>query len=118
MEFVSPSYGYFEDHGEVTNIQVQLSHQIANNITITLAGGPGSQPSTVVKSGVAYSSAVTFPPDTPAQTPMAIDSFMIMNDDVGRESVEEYQLMFTGSSRVVNINLGQPTMISITDEDG
>ena len=39
VTFVSSSYNYNENHGEVTDIQVQLSHSIAQPLTITYSGG-------------------------------------------------------------------------------
>ncbi len=80
--------------------------------------GPGMQPSSVVVSGVQYSQSIYFPAGSQAFTPVFIPSFMINDDQVGLESLEEYQLMMTDTSRVLNVVLGQPTTISIADEDG
>ena len=39
VTFVSSSYAYNEDHGEVSNIQVQLSNAIAQSLTVFYSGG-------------------------------------------------------------------------------
>ncbi len=65
-----------------------------------------------------YSASVAFPAGTLAQTPISIQSFMITDDVVGLESVEEYQLMFIGASISFGVTLGAPTTIAITDDDG
>ena len=80
--------------------------------------GPAPQPSTVIVSGVEYSDVLLFPAGTGALTPQSIQSFMITDDEVGLETLEQYQLSFVGASRIIAVILGAPTTISITDEDG
>ena len=80
--------------------------------------GPGTQPSSVIVSGVQYSQSIYFPAGSQSFTPVLIPSFMIDDDQVGLESLEEYQLMMTDASRILNVALGQPTTISIADDDG
>ena len=136
VDFVFTTYLFQESDGEVTTIQVQLSKEIAANLSVSISGGkttvsnkllcyfshnnyslgPGSQPSSVVVSGVQYSTTVDFLPGTRAFMPVEISSFMIRDDEVGLESTEEYQLRFIDSSEIVT--LGPATTIRIVDEDG
>ena len=37
--FISSSYNYTEDHGEVSDIKLHLSKCIANNLNVIIAGG-------------------------------------------------------------------------------
>lgn len=76
-----------------------------------------SLPSSVVMSGILYSRLVFFPSNLPESTPVSIDSFTLQNDNVGLESLEQYQL-FIGSVPVSNVRSGSPSTISITDDDG
>ena len=39
VTFVSSSYTYNESHGDVSDIQVQLSHPIANSLTVSIVSG-------------------------------------------------------------------------------
>ena len=68
--------------------------------------------------GSPYSSDVQFPAGTPASSPIPISSFSIENDTIGLEEDEVYQLMFLSASRSENVILGNPTTITIVDDDG
>ena len=39
VDFVLPTYNYIESHGEVSNIQIQLSNVIAQSLEISYNGG-------------------------------------------------------------------------------
>ena len=39
VTFVSSTYNYTEDHGEVSNIEVQLSNPIAQSLEVFYSGG-------------------------------------------------------------------------------
>ena len=39
MSFVLPLYEYDEDHGDVTDIEIQLNTKILQDFTVTIAGG-------------------------------------------------------------------------------
>ena len=69
-------------------------------------------------SGSPYSSDVQFPAGTPASSRIPIRSSRIDDDNIGLEEDEVYQLMFSSASRSDNVILGQPTTITIIDEDG
>ena len=77
--------------------------------------GPGNQLSTVTVSGVNYSNTVTFPANSPAGTTITLPSFRIRNDSVALETLETYNLSFTGSS--ASVVFGPPTQIEIEDDD-
>ena len=72
----------------------------------------------VVK-GFHYSSSVMFPANTSAFSPKTIMSFMIDNNNIGLESDKKYQLMIQSASKSKKcVILGQPTTITVVDDDG
>ena len=75
--------------------------------------GPGSQPSSVVVSGVSIDQTITFE----AGETQAIVSFSLTNDNVGLESDELYQLRLTNPSPSSIITGGAANII-ITDDEG
>ena len=85
---------------------------------------PGKQPSTVNVSGFNVNGTVKFPADSVNGTKLKIPEFFIekqkfeiRNDTTALETLETYNLFFTGSS-VVSAILGGPTQIQIKDDDG
>ena len=140
MGFGLPLYEYDEDDGDVTDIEVQLNTKILQEFTITITGGkyilvvlyvkllsysdPGKQPSTVDVSGFNVNGTVKFPANSVNGTKLKIpesfigkQKFDIRNDTTALETLEIYNLSFTGSS-VVSAILGGPTQIQIKDDDG
>ena len=129
VTFVSSTYNYTEDHGEVSNIQAQLSNPIANNLTVLITGSMLNTYSIFILcvnsvklfidlQGTPYSSNLMFQAGTLASSPIAISPFNINNDETGLEADELHLLMFSDSSISTNVILGQPTTIRIIDEDG
>ena len=49
---------------------------------------------------------------------LRIEEFMITDDNYALELNEQYQIRFLNSSIVDNVVLGQPTTITILDNDG
>ena len=49
---------------------------------------------------------------------MPISFFLIVDDETGLEEDEVYQLKFSSASRSENVILGNPTTITIVDDDG
>ena len=87
---------------------------------------PGKQPSTVVISGFDVNGTVKFLANSVTGTKLKIpesfieiekQKFDIRNDTTALETLETYDLFFTGSS-VVSAILGSPTQIQIKDDDG
>ena len=85
---------------------------------------PGKQPSTVDVSGFNVNGTVKFPANSVTGTKLKIpesfiekQKFEIRNDTTALETLETYNLFFTGSS-VVSAILGGPTQIQIKDDDG
>ena len=139
VSFGLPLYEYDEDDGDVTDIEIQLNTRILQEFTVTIAGGkyilvvlyvkllsysdPGKQPSTVDVSGFNVNGTVKFPANSVTGTKLKIpesfiekQKFEIRNDTTALETLEKYNLSFTGSS--VSAILGGPTQIQIKDDDG
>ena len=71
-----------------------------------------------VVQGFQYSSHVLFPANTSAFSLVPIASFIIDNNDIGLESDKEYQLIFKNVSKPAEfVILGQPTTITVVDDD-
>ena len=94
---------------------IVLYHYMSMYIYIYIYPGPGLQPSTVIISGVAVSFTVTFPP---GQILVQLPVFDIIDDTTALETNEVYQLRFIRSTPSQNVTLGNPTTITITDDDG
>ena len=77
--------------------------------------GPGQQPDTVIISGVQVSNTVIF---TPGQMPATLPNFGITDDTTALETNEMYQLSFSSSAPLQDVTLGNPTTLTITDDDG
>ena len=84
---------------------------------------PGKQPSTVDVSGFNVNGTVKFPANSVNGTKLKIpesfiekQKFEIRNDTTALETLEKYNLFFTGSS--VSAVFGGPTQIQIKDDDG
>ena len=84
---------------------------------------PGKQPSTVVISGFNVNGTVKFPANSVNGMKLKIpesfiekQTFKITNDTTALETLETYNLFFTGSS--VLAVFGGPTQIQIKDDDG
>ena len=61
------------------------------------------------------SNTVTFPP---GQMPVPLPNFGITDDTTALETNEIYQLSFNTSTPSQDVTLGNPTTITITDDDG
>ena len=76
---------------------------------------PGNQPSTVESSGFTVSDSVTLPADLSAAPSRSVGSFLIRNDAVALETVEQYPISLSTSTERVTV--GNPAMININDDD-
>ena len=78
--------------------------------------GPGTQPSTVEISGVDVNETITF---TAHGTQFQVlPSFIIVNDTVALETIEQYGLFLSSPSITNGDTLGPGTTIYIIDDDG
>ena len=78
--------------------------------------GPGTQPSTVEISGVDVNEAITF--TAHGTQSQGLPSFIIINDTVALETIEQYGLFLSSSSITNGNTLGPGTAIYIIDDDG
>uniref|UniRef100_A0A1X7TCU3 Calx-beta domain-containing protein n=1 Tax=Amphimedon queenslandica TaxID=400682 RepID=A0A1X7TCU3_AMPQE len=116
--FVQSSYNYNESHGTVSNIQVQLSNPIAQDLSVNIGGGPGSQPSSVFVSGAVVSESIRFIAGGSAS--VSLSNFALIDDAVALEVVEQYDLSLINhdyTDEPSRVSLGSNTTLSITDDD-
>ena len=78
--------------------------------------GPGTQPSTVEISGVDVNEAITF--TAHGTQSQGLPSFIIINDTVALETIEQYGLFLSSPSITNGNTLGPGTAIYIIDDDG
>ena len=78
--------------------------------------GPGTQPSTVEISGVDVNEAITF--TAHGTQSQGLPSFIIINDTVALETIEQYGLFLSSPSITNGNTLGPGTTIRIIDDDG
>ena len=79
---------------------------------------PGNQPSTVESSGFTVSNSVTLPADLSAAPSRSVGSFLIRNDAVALETVEQYPISLSSSTTYGGrVTVGNPAMININDDD-
>ena len=84
-------------------------------LNIILTSGPDNQPSTIEISGVNVNQAVTFTAHG-AQS-QRLPSFIIINDTVALETIEQYNLSLSNPSITNGVILGSDTTIHIMDDD-
>ena len=78
--------------------------------------GPGTQSSTVEISGVDVNEAITF--TAHGTQSQGLPSFIIINDTVALETIEQYGLFLSSPSITNGNTLGPGTAIYIIDDDG
>ena len=84
------------------------------NVYFITHSGPRTQPSTVVMSGNYVNSTVTF---QAGDVSVPLPNFGITDDTTALETNEKYQLSFIRSTPSQDVTLGDPTEITITDDD-
>ena len=89
-----------------------MNYNSLNLVTL----GPGTQPLTVEISGVEVNEAIKFTAHG-AQS-QGLPSFIIINDTVALETIEQYNLSFHFSSITNGVIFGFGTIIQIIDDDG
>ena len=127
------TYSFSEGAGQSSGINISLSTSIAQALNVTITGGiynvlysnsniyfithsgPGTQPSTVVISGSDVDSPVMF---QVGDVSVPLPNFGITDDTTALETNEMYQLSFRSSAPSQDVTLGNPTTITITDDDG
>ena len=127
------TYSFSEGAGQSSGINISLSTSIAQALSVTITGGiynvlysnsniyfithsgPGTQPSTVVISGSDVDSPVMF---QAGDVSVPLPNFGITDDTTALETNEMYQLSFSSSAPSQDVTLGNPTTITITDDDG
>ena len=127
------TYSFSEGAGQSSGINISLSTSIAQALNVTITGGiynvlysnsniyfithsgPGTQPSTVVISGSDVDSPVMF---QAGDVSVPLPNFGITDDTTALETNEMYQLSFSSSAPSQDVTLGNPTTITITDDDG
>ena len=130
-------YSFGEGAGQSSGIYVNLTKQIAQDLSISIFAGmysvagfafaaltfifitqftidPGQQPDTVEVSGFTVNTTITFTPSS--STSQMLPGFVIKNDDVALESVESYSITLVSSDP--SISFGPASTIEITDDDG
>ncbi|XP_019860793.1 PREDICTED: uncharacterized protein LOC105315165 [Amphimedon queenslandica] len=118
VSFVGSFYSYSESHGTVSNIQVQLSNPIAQDLSVNIRGGPGSQPSSVVVSGAVVSESIRF--IAGGNTSVSLSDFALIDDAVTLEAVEQYDLSLIShdyTAEPSRVSLGSNTTLFINDDD-
>ncbi|XP_019849165.1 PREDICTED: uncharacterized protein LOC100640611 [Amphimedon queenslandica] len=118
VSFVQSSYSYSESHGTVSNIQVQLSNPIAQDLSVNIRGGPGSQSSSVVVSGVDVNKSISF--IAGGSRSVSLSNFDLNDDAFALEAVEQYDLSLINHDYTADesrVSLGSDTTLSINDDD-
>ena len=129
VSFDKSNYTYSENHGIVNDMNLELNTSIAQNLTIgikgmyiktllyimEMTGAPSNQPSTVVKSDIAFNVDVTFTAGGSLTTSVPVN---IRNDTTALETAEYYNYTITSSSITKNVVLGGSAVFEILDDDG
>ena len=113
-ELLSPTLILYFPYNIYTSALL-LTYNLYIYIYIYIYPGPGVQPSAVIISGVQVSNTVIF---TPGQMPMTLPGFDVSNDNTALETDEIYQLSFISPPPSQDVTLGNPTIITIMDDDG
>ena len=126
------TYSFSEGAGQSSGINILLSTSIAQPLSVTITGGiynvlysnsniyfithsgPVTQPSTVVISGSDVNSTVIF---QAGDVSVPLPDFGIIDDITALETNEIYQLSIITSTPSQGVTLGNPTTITITDDD-